>query len=404
MVEPVITTLGMAAAKAAGGRAASVVGQRIWSWAKGSEARQLVKLLEKDHPAAAGMLLQPDVIGELWMFATTGVLDARAMTRALRPLTATDQQAEALTEAIRAGQWRAVREERRMHFELLVLRDDLRAVAEVQADQIAARVERLLAASRAQLPRARQLPAATDVFVDRLQELADVETLLQEPAGDAVARVVSISGMPGVGKSSVAIQAARKYMADFDAGVLYVNLRGPDGKALTATDVAGRLLSDLGVGPESQSERAGKVTLLRSLIADIPLALVLDNAENEAQVRDLIPANPESVVIITSVTPLAEMGQACLIQLDTLEQRDAVDLLSAFVGERASEEPKPQPRSPRHAASPTSHLADHRDASAPLDRWGARPSRNPSIASATSERTNLRCRPSLMLGSTPRRA
>lgn len=38
------------------------------------------------------------------------------------------------------------------------------------------------------------------------------------------------------------------------------------------------------------------------------------------------------------------------------------------------------------------------------DRLGARPSRSRSMASATSERTNLRCLPSLMLGRTPRRA
>lgn len=103
--------------------------------------------------------------------------------------------------------------------------------------------------------------------------------------------------------------------------------------------MAGRLLSDLGVGPENQLERSGQVTSLRSLLADMPVALVLDNAESEDQVRDLIPANPESLVIITSVTALAGLGQARLMPLQTFGQRDAVDLLTTFVGHRATDEP-----------------------------------------------------------------
>lgn len=339
MVEP-FSTLGLAAAKAAAGKAGSLVGQRIWSWAKGSEAKQLIKLLEKDYPAAAGMLVQPDVLGELWIFATTGVLDAPAMTQAIRPLTTTAEEAVALTEAIRATQWRTVREERRTHFELLVLRDDLRAGSEIQTDQIVERVERLLEASRTRLPKARQLPAAIDLLVDRVQELADVAALLGEQSSRDVARIICVSGMPGVGKSTVAIQAAREHMSSFDAGVLYVDLRGPDGKALAASDVAGRLLSDLGVGPENQSERSGHVTLLRSLLADVPVALVLDNATDEAQVRDLIPANPASAVVVTSVTPLAGLSQARIVSLETFAQPDAVELLTAFVGQRAADNPE----------------------------------------------------------------
>lgn len=157
MAEPVTTALGLAVAKAAAGKAGSKLGQTIWTWARGSEAKQLVKRLEKDHPAAATMLLQPDVISELWVFAETGALDAPAMKRALRPLTNTEEEAEALTEAIRSEQWRTIREERRTHFELLTLRDDLRAADEVQVDQIVERIERLLEESKAQLPRARQL-------------------------------------------------------------------------------------------------------------------------------------------------------------------------------------------------------------------------------------------------------
>lgn len=145
--------------------------------------------------------------------------------------------------------------------------------------------------------------------------------------------------MPGVGKSTVAIEAARRHMSGFDAGVLYVDLRAPDGEMLAAIDVAGRLLSDLGVGPENQPERAGHVTLLRSLLADLPVALVLDNARNEAQVRDLIPANRSSLVIITSITPLAGLGQARLLPLQAFDRSDGVELLTALVGQRVTDDP-----------------------------------------------------------------
>lgn len=40
----------------------------------------------------------------------------------------------------------------------------------------------------------------------------------------------------------------------FDGGVLYVDMRSPDGRVLSAGDVAARLLRDLGIGPDAIPE------------------------------------------------------------------------------------------------------------------------------------------------------
>jgi len=103
MVEPVSIATGVA--KVVGPR----VAKEVIKWARGSEARQLVNLLKQDHPAAPSLLLQPDALGELWFYAETGELDYDAMLAAVRPVTKSEVEAEAMVEAIRTTQWRVMR-------------------------------------------------------------------------------------------------------------------------------------------------------------------------------------------------------------------------------------------------------------------------------------------------------
>src|SRR4051794_3495385 len=121
MVEP--TTILTGVAKTVGPH----VARRVVEWARGSEARQLVKLLRDEHPAAPKLLTQPDALGELWWYAETGELRTNAMVVAVRPLTESEREACDLVEAIRATQWRVMRDERRSHFEFLRLREEIAA-------------------------------------------------------------------------------------------------------------------------------------------------------------------------------------------------------------------------------------------------------------------------------------
>jgi len=111
------------------------------------------------------------------------------------------------------------------------------------------------------------LPAEATSFVGRRRELADIRRRLTD------ARVVSLVGPGGVGKTRLALQAAAGLARGSRDGVWLVELaelREPvqvDHAALTALD----LRDQVGVEP---------LTLLRSYLKDKRLLLVVDNCEH----------------------------------------------------------------------------------------------------------------------------
>jgi len=334
MVEPL--SVAAALGKLFGPRVAREIGR----WIKGSEAAQLVKLLKPDFPAAKSLLTQPEVLGELWLYAETGEFRRAEMVRAIRPLTGSEREAEDLAEAIRDKQWRAIRDERQTHFEFQRLAAEMRANMQANEERILARLDEALAGLAKALPAARQLPAQSLPFVDRKDEIAAGERLLRERPGGNAAVILNCSGMAGIGKSAFVLELAHRRSADFSAGVLFVEMRSPDGRIRDPAEIASRLLRDLGVSPtaipQDAQERLGA---LRSILAETPVMLVLDDVADEKQVRELIPASPSSMVLITSRAPLA-LGTAESIDLAELGEKDATLLLESIVGKRVRGEPE----------------------------------------------------------------
>jgi hypothetical protein len=334
------TSIGVVVAKAAGQQLGSSVGKRILDWSRGSEAKRLARLLKDQYPAASKMLTQPDALGQLWLYAETGVFDGEALLQAVKPITTDDEEARRLVEAVRTTTWQAVRDERRTHFELRSVRAELAEEIGQARDGVIERLDAALSRLGRDLPAARQLPAATERFVDRVAELALANEAATTPAAGGAARIVAIAGMAGIGKSALAIEVARRLGNAFEGGALYVDLRGNGGQMRAPSEVAGRLLRDLGVAAEAIPNGEGAVALLRSLLAELPVLLVLDNARRVEDVHELVPANPDSVVLITSQTPMAALQRATLISLDALPDADAHELLAGYVPERIAHEPE----------------------------------------------------------------
>lgn len=145
--------------------------------------------------------------------------------------------------------------------------------------------------------------------------------------------VAAITGKAGVGKTALAIHAAHQLRAHFPHGQLYVDLRGAQAQPLDATQVLGRFLRALGVDttavPDDVEERAA---LYRSRLANRRLLILLDNAEDEQQLRPLLPATPSCAVLITSRPRLVGLSGAHRIELDIFEPDQAVELLAWIAG------------------------------------------------------------------------
>ncbi len=182
-----------------------------------------------------------------------------------------------------------------------------------------------------------RLPGDLADFVGREALVRRVIGLIaSEDPGTAVP-IVTLSGLPGVGKTSLAVHVAHLLRDRFPDGRLYVDLRGYGLGPPTATvDVLSRFLRALGVPPQQiPLEAEEQSTLFRSLLTGRRMLLVLDNASAPDQVRPLLPGAASCPVIVTSrddLRGLIAMNGARRLPVEVLEPAESVELLSGVLG------------------------------------------------------------------------
>ncbi|NUT38235.1 MAG: tetratricopeptide repeat protein [Hamadaea sp.] len=189
----------------------------------------------------------------------------------------------------------------------------------------------------------RQLPAAVAHLAGRAAELALLDDVVQE--ADERPAVVMITGGAGVGKTTLAIDWARRAAASYPDGQLYLDLRGFGPPELTVGpgEALRAALEALGVPPAhvptSLDAQSG---LYRSLLAGKRVLVLLDNAADAAQVLPVLPATAGCLTVVTGrrlLPGLVTRGAHPLV-LDVLARDGARDLLAARLGaDRVSAEP-----------------------------------------------------------------
>ncbi|MFJ9521008.1 hypothetical protein ACIRPK_22485 [Kitasatospora sp. NPDC101801] len=181
-----------------------------------------------------------------------------------------------------------------------------------------------------------QVPRPPRPFVNRQQQLADLDGLLTSGADWEGCPVGVFSGLPGVGKTAAAYTWAHRRQDAFPDGQLFVDftaLRG--GPGADVSEALAMCLRALGVSeqylPTGLADRTG---LYRSLSADRRMLVVLDDVTSPAQVTALVPQGRGSAVLATSTRRLGElaMAGAALLQLDVLDRQSAVELLAGLCG------------------------------------------------------------------------
>jgi DNA-binding SARP family transcriptional activator len=182
------------------------------------------------------------------------------------------------------------------------------------------------------------LPPDLPDFTGREQELAYIAGRLHASSPTPIV----ITGMPGIGKSALAVHAAHAHAASFPDGSLFAELHSSVGQQYPVDKVLGEFLVALGIPaqilPTGLDQR---IQLYRSLMAVKRMLIVLDDAETMEQVQPLMPTSTTSATIITSQTSGTAPAGSSVISLDPLTEQEARDLLGAIVGrQRLRSEPQ----------------------------------------------------------------
>jgi DNA-binding SARP family transcriptional activator len=180
-----------------------------------------------------------------------------------------------------------------------------------------------------------QLPADIP-FAGRAAELATLDAVL--PGAPGHRGTVVLTGTAGVGKSALAVHWAHRVAGRFPDGQLYLSLRGfsPYGQPM-ATDEAVRTLLDALDAPARDVPVGlpAQIGMYRSLMAGRRMLVVLDDARDADQVRQLLPGSPGCQTVVTSrdsLSGLAVTEGARLVRLDTLTGGEARTLLAQRIG------------------------------------------------------------------------
>jgi tetratricopeptide (TPR) repeat protein len=140
-------------------------------------------------------------------------------------------------------------------------------------------------------------------------------------AGGVVA-IHAIDGMPGVGKTALAVHVAHLLRARFPDRQLFIDLcaHTPGQDPVAPKAALGELLTAVGVDARYLPEDlAGRAALWRDRMAGQHALLVLDNAASSAQVAPLLPAGAGCLVLVTSRRHLGDLpGAVVPVQVEAL--------------------------------------------------------------------------------------
>jgi tetratricopeptide (TPR) repeat protein/DNA-binding SARP family transcriptional activator len=175
------------------------------------------------------------------------------------------------------------------------------------------------------------LPPETAEFVGRHEELG----LL---TGEHVSApgIFIIEGMPGVGKTALAVRAAHLVSGQYPNGTLYLNLHShdPGSPSLDPAEALHRLLQMLSVPaaqiPDTIGERAA---LWRAHLSRRRAVVILDDAAGYDQIRPLLPMTGRCLILITTRRRFPDSQGARTLTIDALPVGEAITLFRQIAGE-----------------------------------------------------------------------
>ena len=174
------------------------------------------------------------------------------------------------------------------------------------------------------------LPPEAAEFVGRHEELG-----LLTGEHDGTPGIAIIEGMAGVGKTALAVHAARLVSGQYPDGTLYLNLcsHDPGSPSLDPAEALYRLLQMLSVPAAQIPDTIGeRVALWRAQLSRRRAVVILDDAAGHDQIRPLLPLTGRCLILITTRRRLPDSEGARTLTLGVLPVGDAITLFQQIAG------------------------------------------------------------------------
>ena len=184
-------------------------------------------------------------------------------------------------------------------------------------------------AARLRAPAPNQLPAALRDFEGRERQ---VEELVQALRDEAMA--AAICGMGGSGKTALALHVAHRLANESPDGLLFIELGGTSAGPLSAVEALGRVVLSFEPGARLPDAPDQVARLYRSVLDGKQVLILLDDANDAAQVEPLLRWRaPTTRILMTLREALALLGVPRL-ELDVMSAKEARALLRGIFGTR----------------------------------------------------------------------
>ncbi len=188
---------------------------------------------------------------------------------------------------------------------------------------------------------AQSLPVALTPFVGRERELAALQDMIGNPA----ARLITLVGVGGMGKTRLAIEAARLSQRTFAQGCLFVPLAAVDSAAQLLPAIAHAMGVVLSPQIDSTRQIFSELAHANMLIVADNFEQLLEDAHTVELVTDLLRSAPQVTFMATSREPLSAPGE-WVFDLDGLGA--AAHALFVQTARRAQAQWQPDEADARH--------------------------------------------------------
>ncbi|MFI8432510.1 ATP-binding protein [Streptomyces sp. NPDC079020] len=189
-------------------------------------------------------------------------------------------------------------------------------------------------------PAPAQLPASGRPVLGRDGHLTPLREFLDGRREQVSGALITLTGMPGVGKTALALRLGELVERDYPDGALFAELHGVADSRMAPADpeqVLDQFLEALrvrtgaaGLGPKSAAYRTALAT--RSVL------IVLDDAADAEQVLPLLPGGGACAVIVTSRDSLAGLRarkEVYMRPIEPLDSEAAESILNEVIPQRS---------------------------------------------------------------------